>query len=196
MDYWCMLSLLGNSSTTSGKRPRGTIGPSYSWPLGFFFSLAVLSRFTLLFSHSSSVSISFLLFPCSSVWKNTRAWVPHFILRSWMELALFAQRKRRKDLEVDLPDLLLLTNYLRPRVTKMFWSFSLPWAGNWPRSQHNYYYISWISPISNSQFQLTPASNNGVRDGGCNSLNVTLHHLQCSTPWLPLARYASPQMCL
>ena len=24
--------------------------------------------------------ISFLLFPCASVWENTRAWVPHFLL--------------------------------------------------------------------------------------------------------------------
>ena len=28
--------------------------------------------------------ISFLLFPCASVWENTRAWVPHFLQPYWM----------------------------------------------------------------------------------------------------------------
>ena len=33
--------------------------------------------------------ISILLFPCASVWENTRAWVPHFLYSYWMELVLF-----------------------------------------------------------------------------------------------------------
>ena len=33
--------------------------------------------------------IFILLIPCGGVSKNTRAWVPHFLLPYWMELALF-----------------------------------------------------------------------------------------------------------
>ena len=33
--------------------------------------------------------ISFLLFPCSSVWEITRVWVPNFIFPYWMVLAFF-----------------------------------------------------------------------------------------------------------
>ena len=35
--------------------------------------------------------ISFLLFSCTSVWKNTRAWDPHFLQPYWMVLAFFRQ---------------------------------------------------------------------------------------------------------
>ena len=59
---------LSNSSTASGSSdPGGTVGPSYSLAVGtYFFILAVfLSRFTLLFAPSSSVSMSYFILAVS-----------------------------------------------------------------------------------------------------------------------------------
>ena len=54
------------------------------WPSGLLFSFVpslLVSILTPLFLPSSSVSLSysFLLFPCASVWENTLAWVLHFL---------------------------------------------------------------------------------------------------------------------
>ena len=37
--------------------------------------------------------ISFLLFPCASVWENTRAWAPHFLWPYWMVPSFFRSVK-------------------------------------------------------------------------------------------------------
>ena len=48
--------------------------PLYFFPFSLFFACL----------------LSFLPFPCSSVWENTQAWVPLFLLPYWMELNFFA----------------------------------------------------------------------------------------------------------
>ena len=44
---------------------------------------------------SSICLISFLLFPCKSVWENTRAWVPNFLQPYWMVPSFIAKRDNR-----------------------------------------------------------------------------------------------------
>ena len=51
------------------------IGLLSSCPL-YFFPYSRLSSFSL---RLFNCLISFLLFPCASVWENTRAWVPSFL---------------------------------------------------------------------------------------------------------------------
>ena len=54
-------------------RPSGL---HFSCPLCFFPYSRLSSNLLRLFR----CLISFLLFPCASVWENTLAWVPHFLL--------------------------------------------------------------------------------------------------------------------
>ena len=60
----------------------------FSGPLYFFPHSFSSSYFLPLFHYL----ISILLFPGAGVWENTRAWVPHFLLPHWMELAVFGHR--------------------------------------------------------------------------------------------------------
>ena len=66
-------------------RPCGLL--FLSCPLYFFPYWRLSSYLLPLFLYL----ISFLLFPCASVWENTRAWVPLFLLPYWMVLAFFQQ---------------------------------------------------------------------------------------------------------
>ena len=66
-------------------------------PSGFFF----LARFTSFHTHASLLTsssvylISFLLFPCASVWENARAWVAISYSRTEWYLLFFAKRRDR-----------------------------------------------------------------------------------------------------
>ena len=63
-------------------------------PSGLFLR----ARSTSFHTHASLLTffvccfISFLLFLCLSVWENTCAWVPHFLLPYWMVPYFFAKR--------------------------------------------------------------------------------------------------------
>ena len=60
----------------------------FSCPL-YFFPHSFSSSYFLPLFHCL---ISILLFPCTSVWENTLAWVPNFLLPYWMELVLFGHQ--------------------------------------------------------------------------------------------------------
>ena len=73
MDYWCRLGSLSNASSASGSsNPGGTVGPSYSFAAGPSFFKPRYFPYSLFTSHLLPFVlclISFLLFPCASVWK-------------------------------------------------------------------------------------------------------------------------------
>ena len=88
-DYWCGLYSLGNSSSASGSSdPVRTVGlvatrggrqaRATVRPVGLFF-LSPLQLFLFSLFSACLLSISILLFPCTNVWENTRARVPHII---------------------------------------------------------------------------------------------------------------------
>ena len=52
----------------------------FSCPL-YFFPHSFSSSYFLPLFHCL---ISILLFPCASVWENTRVWVPHFLSSDWI----------------------------------------------------------------------------------------------------------------
>ena len=52
-----------------------------------FFPYSRLSSYHL---RLSLCLVSFLLFPCASVWENTRAWVPHVLKPYWMAPSFFS----------------------------------------------------------------------------------------------------------
>ena len=87
MDYRCRLGLLCNLSTTSDNRWGGRLSYSF-FHLDFFFPLCPLYLFPYSLISScllilSLYLISFLLFPCASVWENFLAWVPQFLLAGY-----------------------------------------------------------------------------------------------------------------
>ena len=45
--------------------------------------------------------LSFLLFSCSSVWENTRAWIPLFLWKYWMDRAFFALMGSKKNTSIN-----------------------------------------------------------------------------------------------
>ena len=62
---------------------------------GCWYFIFFCACFTSFHTHASLLTfcifISFLLFPCASVWENTHAWVLHFLSPYWMVVALFLQ---------------------------------------------------------------------------------------------------------
>ena len=80
MDY-IGLGQLVSSSTASGRRnPEGMVSPCYNLAFGTSLFLTRFTSFVLtprfLPSSSTLRIISFLLFPCVSVWANDRERVP------------------------------------------------------------------------------------------------------------------------
>ena len=88
----------------------GRLDCFFSCPL-CFFPHSRLSSYLHLFLYL----ISFLLFPCESVWENTRAWVLNFLWPYWMVLNFFAKRHDRNGRSVACQKLtiiiIIINNY-------------------------------------------------------------------------------------